>query len=999
MSQPATVLVLSPSLGDDFFASVLGGVTREVVAQDGRVIVVETLQEYNPRDEVGAPGAYSSRIGWGQSDAVVSVTTAADVPHLQAARASGKPVVLVSSTQMDGFEAPVARPDNFDGTRGAVEHLIEHGHTRIGFVGNLAQRDIADRYESYRETLLLHGLPDEPSLLFSAPDNGEGGGAAAAHAILQTAARPTALMVATDRNALGLIAELQAAGLSIPDDMAVVGFDAIPTGSYTTPPLTSVDPRFTEVGALAGRLAVRAAAGEDVAPGTVTPDAAVLHVRESCGCDFAARRTVPLGERAAERATASSALSRLEEALLAEQHTGHAPTDAATREVSAALAHEAVGILAKGDAATTREIDDFANRLVTHVDRPHGVRHFAVALTEYARALADEEGSEFHGISPAFAIALWRAQSGAFLRQRIATEIAIAEQYGVDAGLLDTSGVDPRSLAWFAGTHVKSAVLGLWEDDDPASERLRIVGSYDPRGVLADLQRGPVDIAEFPPRELVATASAPEREICVVVPVRTRDRDWGLLAMVAPLGPSTARETYQHWAALLCAALESQRREAEVRRSALYDALTDLPNRTLFVAQLDKAIARWKRDGTPFAVLFLDLDGFKLINDSLGHQMGDRVLRQVGRQLQSVLREMDTAARFGGDEFVILLTDTDADSAHVAALRVQEALSVVNEFDGHEIVTRASIGIASSEIGYSSAEEVLRDADAAMYRAKSAEPGTIAYFDADMHHHAVRRADLAREVLRGLQEGHFEVHYQPIVNLVTGRTDRFEALLRWNHPERGFIEPREFLGELADTSLIVQLGHWVINEVCAQLERWKPHRTNVSVNISDKEFWSQDLLSFVLAALDRHGLPPDSLTLEITEAVLMRRPEMALRIMEKLHAAGLRLHIDDFGTGFSSLETLHRFPVEAFKIDRTFIQSLTDAENTAELISSLVQLGNALGIAVVAEGVETGEQLLFLQQLGCAAGQGYLFMPAVSAESATELLEESLADGSSESAN
>jgi EAL domain-containing protein (putative c-di-GMP-specific phosphodiesterase class I) len=246
-----------------------------------------------------------------------------------------------------------------------------------------------------------------------------------------------------------------------------------------------------------------------------------------------------------------------------------------------------------------------------------------------------------------------------------------------------------------------------------------------------------------------------------------------------------------------------------------------------------------------------------------------------------------------------------------------------------------------------------------MYRAKSAEPGTLAFFDSAMHASALRRQSLHSQINRALRENQFEVHYQPIVNLATGRTDRFEALVRWRHPERGLVLPQEFLPVMEETGLIVRLGHWILDEVCRQLAKWGPAVVNVSINVSDGEFWRQDLLAHVLQTLARHGLDPGRLTLEITEGVLMRRPEVALRMMREMHLAGLRLHIDDFGTGYTSLETLHRFPVDAFKIDRSFIRSLASADRTAELIAALVALGKALGLAVVAEGVETGEQLTF----------------------------------------
>jgi len=478
----------------------------------------------------------------------------------------------------------------------------------------------------------------------------------------------------------------------------------------------------------------------------------------------------------------------------------------------------------------------------------------------------------------------------------------------------------------------------------------------------------------------------------VVVPVRTAVRDWGLLAVVGAIDVTSARETYQHWAALLCAALESSRLQQEVRRSALYDQLTGLPNRRLFLERLKVAIAQQVRSGQPFAVLFLDLDGFKLINDSLGHQTGDRVLAAVGARIGRVLREVDTGARFGGDEFAILLHDTDPAGALLVAHRVQAALAETLDLDGPDVSIRSSIGISTSSVTYASGEEILRDADIAMYRAKLDEPGTIAFFDEAMRAHALRQQVLHAEVRRALDEDQFEVFYQPIVNLTTGRTDRFEALVRWRHPDRGLVLPDEFLSVMEETGLIVRLGRVVLEEVCRQLADWGPRVVNVSVNVSDREFWHRDLLPHVLGVLRRHHLAPERLTLEVTEGVLMRHPETALRLMREMHEAGLRLHIDDFGTGYSSLETLHRFPVDAFKIDRSFLRSLATGDHTVELMTALVGLGTSLGLAVVAEGVETGEQLAFLKSIGCATGQGYLFMPAVSKDRASALLGRSLTD-------
>ncbi|MBN2177051.1 MAG: EAL domain-containing protein [Demequinaceae bacterium] len=992
MPRPLTALVLTPSLGGDFFGDVLAGLSREIVGAKGRLVVVQTLQGFAPREQVGTPTDFDTRVGWSEVDGAVSITSAVGEDYLWKLRKAGKPVVLLSGTQMEDFRAPIARPDNQQGAFAAVDHLIGHGHTRIGFVGNMVQRDVRDRFDGYRQALEAHGLSADPALLFVAPDNSGMGGVMVARSVLSAPDRPTALMVATDRNAIGLMRALSDAGLDTPRDIAIAAFDNIAAGTYSIPALTSVDPRFDEVGALAGRILLGKIRGDKTPDTTVTPGSAALVVRDSCGCDGDLRRGRKAGADEASEALADHLVEELRSVLERPLRVGDEDLDRRTRESVEATVREAVGLLDPDAEATNAEVQALASSLRRLTSDTNTLRRFTDAMMEYAQRAEMSNGrgtTDASPVSARIAAALWKVQAGAFLHQTEMTDAAIAEQYVVDGGLLETGGSDPRDLRWLNGTSVRSGALALWEDN-PSSGRMKIVGVYDPTGQVPNVVGTVLPCEDFPPGPLIATGIAAGRKVCYVVPVSTRMRNWGLLSVVAEIDSTTERETYQHWAALLCAALESQRRQEVVRKSALFDGLTGLPNRYLFIQQLDKVLARWKRSRTPFSVLFLDLDGFKVINDSLGHQMGDRVLKAVADEISRGLREVDTAARFGGDEFVILLPDTDPGPAMVAAKRIQAMLDKVREFDGHEIVMRASVGIASSAVEYTSTEEILRDADAAMYRAKSVEPGSVAYFDAPMHESAVRRAVLAQDILFALKENQFEVHYQPIVNLDSGRTDRFEALVRWRHPERGLIEPTEFITEIEETSLIIELGHRVLDEVCRQLAEWGPRVANVSINISDREFWSQDLLSHVLTTLEQYGLAPDVLTLEITEGVLMRRPEVALRIMHKLHEAGLMLHIDDFGTGYSSLQTLHRFPVEAFKIDRSFIQTLTSEDKSAELISSLVNLGKSLGLSVVAEGVETEEQLAFLRELGCSRVQGYLFMPAVNAEHAGELLGKSL---------
>lgn len=980
-----TVLVLTPTMDGHYFGELVAGLTREVAGAGGRLVVVITRPEGVPRDEVGVPGDFSTPVAWSLVDGVVSITTAVGRPYLQQLRDAGKAVVL-SSTVMSGFAAPAAMPDNHGGTYAAVEHLIWHGHTRIGFVGNLAQQDIRERYAAYLAALTAHGLSVDAGDFFAAPDNGETGGVHAGHQMLAQPGRPTAVMVGNDGNALGLMRALTDGGMVLPRDLAIIGYDNTETGAFSLPALSSVNQRFEEVGSLAGRLVIAAMRGQDVPDAAATPPSVVLTVRSSCGCPAGGpERGLRTGARSA-RAPADVLREELREGLLTALDAADRWFDPPTRDAVLGTVRAAEQLMGSTEDEVEARIRALAASMLPLTSRPDLMRRVIAAVSAFVEEVA-ALGATTPVVSPTRVVGeLWKVQAGAFLRRTEAVESAIVEQYAVDGGLLDTSTTDPRGLEWLAGTHVKAGVLALWQGE-PSTGTLVVAGAYDPTGVVPDVRGMRLTAETFPPEPLISAVVAAQQEVCVVVPVRTATRDWGLLAVVGTIDTTSARETYQHWAALLCVALESQRLQEDVRRSALYDALTELPNRRLFLDRLGSAIARNRRSGTPFAVLFLDLDGFKRINDSLGHQMGDRVLAAVGERLGRELREVDTSARFGGDEFAILLHDTDADGALNLAHRVQVSLGAPLELDGADLSIGASIGIATSAADELSSEDVLRDADAAMYRAKASGQGAVVHFDDEMRARAAREQGLHAEIRVALDDAQFGVFFQPIIDLRSGCVRGLEALVRWHHPRRGLVLPEEFLPAMEETGLIVRLGHWVLDEVCRRLVEWGAQAPRVSINVSDREFWQQGMLAHVMDTLASRGLGPDRLTLEIAEGALRRHPERALRLAREIHDAGLRLQVDDVGSGYSSVEVLHGFPLDGFAIDRSVVQGLAGGDRTGELVSALVGLGAALGLDVLAEGVETDEQLSLLRRAGCAAAQGNLVAPAVAASELPDLLE------------
>jgi diguanylate cyclase (GGDEF)-like protein len=421
-----------------------------------------------------------------------------------------------------------------------------------------------------------------------------------------------------------------------------------------------------------------------------------------------------------------------------------------------------------------------------------------------------------------------------------------------------------------------------------------------------------------------------------------------------------------------------------LRVQATHDPLTGLPNRLLFGDRLTQRLAQARRQEQLLAVMFLDLDRFKLINDTLGHNVGDMLLRSVSKRLKGTLREIDTIARMGGDEFTIILPDiSTSEDATVVAGKVLHVLAEPVTVEGHELFVSASMGISLFPSDGSTAEALVRNADTAMYRAKEQGRNNYQVYTEALNAAAVKQVTLEHSLRRALQRNEFLLHYQPQVSIKTGKVLGTEALIRWRQPDLGLVSPAQFIPLAEETGLILPISEWVLSTACMQNKSWQdaglPHM-NVAVNISARQFEQDELTPMVKRALKASGLDPQYLDLELTESTLMQNPDMAVTILQKLKDMGVRVSIDDFGTGYSSLSYLKRFPIDAVKIDQSFVRDITTNPDDAAIAGAVVAMAHSLKLKVIAEGVETLDQLEFLRGLRCDEMQGYFVSPPVPAE-------------------
>ena len=1012
MNEGPIIGVVSTSFGGFYFGSLLAGIKSATQAAGGRIIAIQTLDAGTVDLDVSTPPRVRHPVAAEHISAYVVILNSADRDYLSAIRDAGRPIVMISEDP-PGLQCPVVLPHNGVGIKEAVGHLLEHGHRDIAFAGNPTVKDFRERYDAYRAALVAHGIEPRPGLFFDTGSSQESGGELAARAMIAAGLPSTAVLTGNDLNAVGLMRALTAAGYELPRDQAVVGFDDMESAVYLTPSLSTVRQPFDEVGYVAVSLALRQLAGEHVSSGDhYVPTTFVP--RESCGCpDTLALGPLPADVDAAGDATCDlfSYLAFMPEGDNGAEPPGRQVTDRMVVRQSVGMIEDTLRAAAQGrpgpDSLHLRqslvELRRLTPRPEDMVTIMRGVREFGRRLAAQPEVRDSAAAGRVAGCVQEVILALAQSQVRQQFRVGKHFQATLNNQYSVGMDLLRTHEKDPRLLSWFRGTPARAACLGLWSRErgvaaPPTADghgKLDIVAVFDRDRGDVQPQVPACTPQAFPPADVVSLADLAEDNMVFVAPMKVNSSDWGLLATIGPIEAHipTGRETMNQWTALLTIALDQEAlleslrdREEQLRYAALYDQLTGLPNRTLFLERLGHSMSRGTSGDYHYAVLMLDLDGFKLVNDSMGHLVGDQLLVQVAARIGACLRDTDIAARFGGDEFAILLDDLDdARTSLTVTERIRKTLGTPFRLNDEEVTISASVGIALSVTGYGNAEDILRDADTAMYAAKVREKGSEAVFDVAMHTRAVGRLRTEGDLRGALDRGEFEVHYQPIVDLDTGRASSVEALIRWRHPARGFVSPEEFLPTAEESGLILPIGRLVLDESCRQLRRWQEmglagNGFRVSVNVSNRQFWHGSLAEDVRACLQSHNLPPESIALEITEGVIMHDVKLAQRMLNEIHDMGVELHIDDFGTGRSSLEALSLLPIDSLKIDKCFIAALGTNRRNTELVRTIVLMGVNLGMELIAEGIETHDQWSHLRRTRCTYGQGYLFSRALPAD-------------------
>lgn len=999
MKERYRINLLIPYLDGEYFGTIFTTLHREITKRQSTLFTIQALAS------VENPSAFDYQIGTQVTDGWLLVTNPNSVlpsspSFLESLKASGKPVVTIGYKE-PSIPSHAVIIDNRQAIKEAVRHLVEdHGHRRIAFVGGTEHVDLIDRYESYREALHEHGIPYEDKLYFQINNALRMGGESAAEMMLERGIDFTAVIAATDLNAMGVIDGLQAAGYRVPQDIAVIGFDDLPSAATFQPPLTSVYQPVADLAKSSIDLLFRRLEGEAV-PETEVYIPTVFRPRTSCGCSYQPEEE-PI--EVLQRKLAHS-----EEILrhLIESHNQLAVNWAfASRGSHFDFSRMFQGISHWGCLAMWDKKDAEQKKLIIHqaFGRP-GDPVPPVGLSipieqfppvQWLPPIGEDEFVRVQFIRSDQADLGFVVLVGPIDRLVLVSEVDITRiscNVSVTALVRDQLFDQVQSIAEQLEIVSRTTNDGIWDWDMTTNQIQWSNRAHDMiQSIGETLTNSPDSFFRLiHPEDYFHVMTNIREHIDNDKPLRIECRIQGkeegqqLWLFIA--GDSIRDQQGQKVRLIgsVTNITEKKQAEKEISRLAYHDALTGLPNRRLFRKRFGVAKERADRNKYKLGIMLIDLDRFKIINDTLGHHVGDLLLREVAEMIERVVTsalpnsEMNTrvVARLGGDEFIVLVENilTSEQLSEVAEQlidRFQKPFIV----DDLELYTTASIGMSVYPDDGADIDTLTRCADIAMYKAKEQGKNQSVMYNQSIHSLTYDRLSMENELRKALERNEFVLYYQPQYNMESESVIGMEALIRWNSSERGMVPPNEFIPLAEESGLIISIGKWVLQEACSQMKQWIDMgipASLVSVNISASQLSQNDFVDVVKSVLEKTKLPPESLCLEITESTALMSLNNSIEKLHKLRELGVHIALDDFGTGYSSLSMLKHLPITSVKIDRSFVRDMIVHPEDEAIASATISLANRLGLTVIAEGVETEEQRKKLLEEGCYCIQGYIY--------------------------
>lgn len=1014
MTELYRINLLIPYLDGEYYGSIFTTLHQEANKREASLFTIQALAS------VENLAAFDYRIGTEITDGWLLTTNPQSVlpsshSFLKAIESSGKPIVTIGY-QENSIQCHSVVINNRQAIKDAVHHLFrDHGHRRIAFVGGTEHVDLIERFEGYKDALRENGIAYDEGLYYQTNNSLRHGGGAAARTMLERGIDFTAVIAATDMNAMGLIETLQAAGYRIPEDIAVIGFDDLSSSATFHPPLTSVRQSTTDLARVSIELLYRQLDGEKMKP-SVTYIPTQFIVRSSCGCPYQSKE-LPVEVM-------------YKKLLQTEEHINHliqshnqlaANWASAAREEYFDFSKMFRGISHWGCLALWEtNQNDHRHLIVKQVFSKPGdpappiglripIEQFPpvkwlpnVGDNEFIRVQSIRSDREDLGfivlVGPIDKLVLisevditrisCNISVTALVRDQLFNQVrSIAEQLEIvsrttNDGIWDWD-IKTNRIQWSTRTHDMLSSIGETLSSDPQSF-FRLIHPEDYNRVRAAFKKRIEDGSPLKIEFRIQDREKVQQLWLFAAGDFIRDQSGNKVRMIGSLTNIT----------------EKKLAEKQITRLAFHDVLTGLPNRLLFRDRFQRCKADAEIHNFKLGIMLIDLDRFKIINDTLGHQVGDQLLQEVAQMLENVVgvsspvakenQHNGTVARLGGDEFIVLVNGVQAASQlqHVADQIIQRFQHPF-VIDKLELFTTASIGMSVYPDDGTDLDTLTQCADIAMYKAKENGKNRSELYNRDINSLTFERLSLENELRKALDRGEFELYYQPQIDLKKKEVYGVEALIRWNSSERGLVPPAEFIPLAEDSGLIIPIGQWVLREACLQKKRWIDQGlppSIVSVNISASQLQQNDFVDMVKLTLAETHLPPESLCLEITESTAIMNWNNSIDKLQKLSDLGIHIAIDDFGTGYSSLSMLKHLPITTVKIDSSFVRDMVVNPDDAAIATAIISLARSLGLIVIAEGVETEAQKSLLIKERCHCIQGYIFSKPLAPEACLDFI-------------